>query len=113
MLTLTGHERFNTHLMVENGLGFDPIYGLGATPRKAAMALGNESDVPVMTDATIGRESPYPLNTAIKELLERFVVVGDTEPSIGLYDDRRNPVPRFRPAFELIRQPILSKAVTV
>jgi hypothetical protein len=64
-LDLTAFERFNVGLSVTAGLG-DAGNAFDAVPRAVAIQLVEASDILVLTDPSIGRDSPYPLNSDIK-----------------------------------------------
>jgi hypothetical protein len=65
-LILTGFERFNTQLSVREGLAYDKTVGFNPTPRNVAMRLADESDILVLSDPSLDRAAPYPLNTSIQ-----------------------------------------------
>lgn len=65
-IRIAAFERFGAALPIKNGLGFDAVYSLGAVPRDVAMQYAEKSDVLVLTDPDIQRDTPYPFNAAIK-----------------------------------------------
>jgi hypothetical protein len=65
-LDIVAFEKF------QRGVFFVGLFGMGnygifATPRDVAMQLIEDSDIIVLTDPVLGRETPYPMNTMIKE----------------------------------------------
>jgi hypothetical protein len=65
-ISIYGYERYRQRLAFVPRFGVS-IYGIFATPRDVAMQLISDSDIVILTDPTIAREHPYPMNTKIKE----------------------------------------------
>ena len=65
-IQLYAYERYRRLLPLSAGLGHGG-HGIFATPRETALKLVMDSDIVVLTDPVRGRQSPYPINVAIRE----------------------------------------------
>jgi hypothetical protein len=63
-IELTAYERFRRIVRFRRGMLGDDIFGAS---RETALQLLADSDIVVLTDPVLGRGSPYPINTAIRQ----------------------------------------------